>query len=460
MAITKKISSAANVKQKTQADLPITQSQTVTAKYGPVTSSGGQTVINLSFAVDQTNKLNFLLSVDGKILSEVEDYNFTNIQPDGSSSQVTLTASLIAGLNIQAWYLGVIMPVVSLSSIQAQTGQTASLAAKNYLINGAFDYWQRGFPGSAVDGVSAYFADRWYIKNSLGTDAVLGCTRVTGVLSGSKYGCQVSIVTAPTALETNGCELYQVIENRDSMELLDKVVSFSANLKAMGNVTTVGLQICYATTEVKPNLFLGSELSVPVNTSSFSVGQLVNQAISGLPTAAGVVGVRIRVLTVSTGDVWDVGNGFVVEQAILNEGTSAASFKRAGRNTQDELAMCQRFFEKSYNLDVGPATITVTGAAIKATNGDSSGQHHFDIHFSVYKRSDPQVDLYDSDSGTFGQWEVFASNAAQSGYSFTLQPASVTVQASSQGGFLGYAAAFGSYAPGRVYGHWIADSEI
>src|SRR5581483_2493404 len=284
MPITKQISSRANLKQSTTGDFPLIPAQVVSNMYGPVTSTAGQTIINLTFAVSQTNTANFILAIDGKILSlgASNDYQFTNVQSNGTSSQITLNASIVAGLNIQAWYIGVAQPPVSatsLSTLQAQANLSTASIPKNYLLNGAFDFWQRGTSVTIANGVSTYQADRWYVKNSLGTNGVITFSQVAGSLNGSKFGAQVQITTAPTAAQTNGTELYQTLENLSFLELYSQNACFSANIKALGNVNQVGLQFMSNTSEAKVTTTIGSEVTVAVNTSGFTLGQIVNQAL-------------------------------------------------------------------------------------------------------------------------------------------------------------------------------------
>jgi hypothetical protein len=224
---------------------------------------------------------------------------------------------------------------------------------KNSLINSAFDFWQRGTSVTVANTVATYLADRWYAKNSLGTNGVLTYSQVAGSLNGSKYGAKVQITTAPTAAQTNGTELYQVLENFDTLPLLGQNISFGINIKAFGNVNQIGLQFCYATSEIKPTLFFGTEKLVTVNSSSFTLGTVLAQN-STLPTNSGVIGVRIRITGISSGNTYDLNNGFVVEQAMLNIGFSVMSFGRAGRSAQDELSMCQRYYYKTFNQGVTP----------------------------------------------------------------------------------------------------------
>lgn len=407
MPITKQINSRANGKQLSPADMPQNPAQIVTNYYSAV-STAAQTIINLSFAVDQANTSNFLLVIDGKVLTvgASNDYAFTNIQPNNTSSQVTLAAAIGVSLNIQAWYLGVFQASFSLASALASINTNTANIPKNYLINSNFDFWQRGNAPTSTTTVantlSTYFADRWYVKNSLGTNGVITYSQIAGTTVGSLFAAKIQITTAPTAAQANGCELYQVLPNDQSIELYQQVISGSAQIKALGNVTQVGIQFAYATGEVKPTLFLGSEQLVNVNTSTFSPGQIANQSVGSLPTTSGVVGIRIRIRTVSTGNTYDLNNGFIVEQAMLNLGPTVANYSRGGRTMSDELQACQRFYEKSYDTPVAPGSINLNGAEAYNT-GAIAGAVFSGVRFKVTKWASPTITAYSPATGTSGQ---------------------------------------------------------
>jgi hypothetical protein len=95
------------IKKPSANDLPFSPQQPVISSYY-ATSTLNQTVINLSFSIDTTNTDIFWLFVDGKKLDigSSNDYIFTAIGSDLTSSQVTLEQALPAGLNIQAYKLG------------------------------------------------------------------------------------------------------------------------------------------------------------------------------------------------------------------------------------------------------------------------------------------------------------------------------------------------------------------
>jgi hypothetical protein len=107
MSILQKINNKANIRKLSEADIPFQPKVPVLNRY-EAESTASQTVINLNFSVDQENKEAFQLFIDGKLLREglTNDYTFTSIGFDNTSSQVTLTFSLPAVLNIIAIKLG------------------------------------------------------------------------------------------------------------------------------------------------------------------------------------------------------------------------------------------------------------------------------------------------------------------------------------------------------------------
>lgn len=83
----------------------------------------------------------------------------------------------------------------------------------------------------------------------------------------------------------------------------------------------------------------------------------------------------------------------------LEEGSAASAFER--RSFSTELALCQRYYEKSYNIDVVPGTATQPGAAwFFTTGGIPTGKTYADLRMRVEKRTVPTVALYGYSGGS------------------------------------------------------------
>lgn len=88
---------------------------------------------------------------------------------------------------------------------------------------------------------------------------------------------------------------------------------------------------------------------------------------------------------------------FLLTGVQLEAGTYATAFEK--RPIGVELALCQRYYEKSYELATAPGTATDSGFILAMTGGSqagSSGIHDAYIFFKVTKRSNPTVTVYDN----------------------------------------------------------------
>jgi len=308
------------------------------------------------------------------------------------------------------------------SSGSAQVG----VPSYNFLVNSAFDYWQVGTSATVTAtgaGTPAatylYQADQWYVNNILGGGTIEGIitfSQVAAVTNGSGFGASVKITTAPTGTGIqNGCELYQVLSNKASKPLLGQTASFTILVKALGNVNQVGVQFYSATSEAKPTTTIGAEVLTTVNSSTFVSCTINGQALGTGATAAGVIGVRIRITGVSSGNAYDLNNGFVVEQAMLNVGATAATWSRQYQDPPQELIACQYFYEKTYELTTAPGSATTTGDIGLAGMFNSAtliGNNGLSYRWGITKRVVPALTFYDPSAGTSGKVQWTRNNAA------------------------------------------------
>jgi hypothetical protein len=105
----------------------------------------------------------------------------------------------------------------------------------------------------------------------------------------------------------------------------------------------------------------------------------------------------------ATGAVSVVGtNGatFYITGVQLEKGSTATSFDYRPYGT--ELALCQRYYEKTYAMADKPATATGNGAVGWALGANGSGNTIMNIKYSVAKRTAPTMTSYDT-TGVSGQ---------------------------------------------------------
>lgn len=418
-----------------------------------INTSGGAVTMNLPAAASWSGSVFYFMKTTGDANAVTVDGNGSETINGALTQTITQAYGTLALVSTGTEWL-----IIANSEDEAYTAATATAAVQtnvnaiqeNFLLNSNFDLWQRGTSVTVANTVSTYLADRWYCKNSLGTDGVITYSRETGASDGALYAAKLLITTAPTASQANGCELYQTLENKDSMQLYNKTASFTVKVKAFGNVNQCGIQFFYKTTEAKVDTAIGSEVTAAVNTSTFTSITISGQALGTSMTTSGVIGVRIRPTAVSSGNLYDLNNGFSVEQAMLNLGSTIGTFHPAGKTLADEISMCQRYYEKSYDLAVNPGTNTGVGKqfciAITATALNS-------FSFQVRKR-------VTFASGTFSYWKTngSASNIDVNGTDRSIDSANMnnTCGDRSIQVLLGSSATVGEYAAFQ----WAFDAEI
>lgn len=276
----------------------------------------------------------------------------------------------------------------------------------NWLFNSGFDFSQRsGALGTTTISYpnNPYVVDRWSVLND-SPGSTVSAVQVAGVLPQSKYGLQVTFTGAGTSGEF---ELHQVLENTDSLNFYNQYASFGVNVKAVGNVNQVALQFLYNTSENRATGGIGSPTFVSVSTGGFTLCEAVNQAIGSAMTTAGIIGVSIYPSGVSgNGHVYDSGNGIIVEQAQLKLNSQLGVWSRQGATIGEELALCQRYYEKSCDIATAPFVGLYPGsiAYIAPTSGQNTTVGVTSVAYSVTKRIAATAVVYSPATGIINKW--------------------------------------------------------
>jgi hypothetical protein len=320
-----------------------------------------------------------------------------------SRAVVTGASSELAASAVTATEVGYLSGVTS--AIQTQLDNVA--VRRQGLLNTQFAVWQAEGAASGTsatrtitNGNSSYGPDCWYGKNGLGTNGVLTISRTAGANDGAKYGCSLQITTAPTASQANGCELYQTLPNLDSIRFYNQTASFSVLVKALGNVNQVGVQFYYKTTEAKVDTSIGSEQTVAVTTGGWATASISAQALGTSMTTSGVVGVRIRITQVSSGNAYDLNNGFIIELPMMNRGSTPATYQPAYPTQAEELRACQWLYRKSYAQDTPPGTASSGTFSMPCTLTDGTRVYTLNREFPSMRIA-PTIRTWNN-AGTLG----------------------------------------------------------
>lgn len=421
-------------------------------------NAGTGTAVNISqTGVSAASKAPFYLSdTAAETLGKAIEY----VEATNASSTIPMRVVKNAGTGDYVQYQD------GNGNVLAAIDRNGNFSKENLLLNGAFDIWQAGiistnagaFPNDAPHSGATYVADNWYVNNPATVSGLVRMQQSTGFVPNSKFG---AACFNSSALNNTSPELYTVLDNNDSQVLYNQAASFSIQAKGLGNVTQIGIQFCYGTTEVKPTNFIGSEQLFTVtpgvigSAGTFTLCRVLNQALGTAMTTSGVIGVRIRPTAVSSGNLFDANNGFVVEQAMLSLGTTVGAFKRKFNSFGAELAACQRYFEKSYDYATGIGANTGSGANGSFTSriigGLSSATFtlRLSFPFKVTKRSAGTTTYFSTD-GTSGRVRD-NTNASN------LTP---TVISSGQGGAQVEVATAVAASQYWIEFHWYTDSRI
>lgn len=309
---------------------------------------------------------------------------------------------------------------------------------KNYIINGNFDFWQRGTSLGVTGGSSSFLADRFKFWSS-GTNNI-SCHRDADVptlaQSGTKSSYSMKFVNQASIAQ--GATDYVYYENSiEGTFLRDLIgetctISFWMKSSVVGDYTVALLNlgddwkyitkatVLVADTWEKKNVTIEIGDSVPFildNSSGMRVAVWLKVGTDYQTTTENIWTDESLGFGVATQANWCAtsGNTCYFSQMKLSKG-KAQEFSMAGRDFAEELQLCQRYFEKSSPIDVdvdsGGSDGAVNWQGI-ATNTYVGGS----TDFKVEKRVVPVMLAYNG-AGTVNRLSVH-NNWAGSSITFT-----------------------------------------
>jgi len=355
-------------------------------------------------------------------------------------------------------------------------------AFKNIVINGNFDLWQRGnTAGLSVNNNTFFFADRWRIQNTAVSNVQVDRSTDVPTVAQSGFASQYSMrllnSASPSSPTTAFVNIRYVVEGLDYQPLHGRpfrvqfwvkssiVGTYSVKLGNSDGSRTIikDVTINVANTwERKIVDVTGDTSGTWLFDSSAGLRFYLNlqTPVANRSNSYSDWATDTNTFFSSTAQVgWNVtaSSTFFLAQVSIIPGsfdtTAEVPFQRAGKTIANEVALCQRYYEKSYTLDTVPGTIVSGGTflfSLTDASNPSAGQVG-SIKFSVFKRATPTVVLRSQDTG--GVDTITISTVASG--------APAAYSGINQGGFI---AQWSGQAIGTVkrefYGHWTADAEL
>lgn len=345
---------------------------------------------------------------------------------------------------------------------------------KNAIINGNFDIWQRG---TSFSTASTYTADRFFISaagSTFSTSRQLFTLGQTDVPNEPNYFLR-DIVTS-VAGAANASNLIQHIESVRTYAGKTVTLSLYAKADASKNVAVEFVQNMGSGGSPSSNV-----LGIGVTTLALTTSWQKFTITTTIPSISG------KTLGTNNNDTLDVNiwfeagsnfnsrtnslgqqsGTFDIAQVQLEEGSSATAFEY--RTLGQEIALCQRYYCKSFNINTTPANGSTASnfatsygiyesAAVRAASGVAASDDGSSVYtnpggtvrFPVSMRATPTVTKYGNSSGN---WRI--KDSANDNWP------SVPVVEIGTGGFV---VSVSSWIDVNVVaytvGHWVADAEF
>jgi hypothetical protein len=260
------------------------------------------------------------------------------------------------------------------------------VGGKNAIINGGFDWWQRGTSFSS----NGYTADRWSCNFSGATGTVSQQTFTPGTAPVAGYEGQFFLRLATTVANDNS-RVEQKMENVRTFAGQTVTVSFYAKADSTRTITLEPYQ----------NFGSGGSADVVVTSQTISVTTAWTRFTKtfAIPSVAGkTIGtssffsleIKNAAFETFTLDLWGVQ---------VEAGSVATPFQTASGSIGGELALCQRYYYRAiagtFNINFGMGQCFSTTGAYAV------------VPFPVIMRTQPSAL---EQNGTAGDYRVITSN--------------------------------------------------
>jgi hypothetical protein len=293
---------------------------------------------------------------------------------------------------------------------------------RNRIINGDMRIDQRN-AGASLTNVSngAFITDRFqYDRAGLGITAEFTASQSTDAPTGFRNSLKLDTTTAQTLGASGGTYIgiSHKVEGFNMADLAGGTATLSFRVKA----TKTGTYSVVLKNSGSDQNFVG-EYTV----SASNTWEEKTVSIPAIPTAGtwnytNGTGLQVFFCLAVADDVgtatigsWissnvfgsvnnvegadNTANDFYITGVQLEAGSVATPFERRPYGT--ELALCQRYFQKSYNLETAVGAVTTTGIIVVLPNNSSFGEF-LQVRFPVAMRASPTGVSYNPSTGSSG----------------------------------------------------------
>jgi hypothetical protein len=360
------------------------------------------------------------------------------------------------------------------ATINSMTPTADSLQGfRNRLINGSMVIDQRNAGASVTPTAdSTYTLDRWKTRNGGGAGRF---SVIQSSTSAANFPTSV-LLTVTTTSSPSGVEIYGLEQDVEGYNMADfgwgtanaqpVSVSFQVRSSLTGtycvSIRNSAADRSYVAefTINSADTFETKTITIPAITtgtwlSTNGAGLLFLVCLGSGSSREGTAGSWQSSNIVATSNQVDwintSGATFYITGVQLEVGSVATPFER--RDYGRELALCQRYYEKSYRQSVAvPTNSSLNGFANafanKTLTGSATNERAANIVFNTSKRAAPTITFYTLTNSTAGSWEDGGGNAI-----------AMLTNGVSETAFIAYNNANVATNTG-LSGHWVASIEL
>lgn len=281
-----------------------------------------------------------------------------------------------------------------------------SNSGKNYIMNGAFDFFQRSVSNAVTLTTTASYAtaDRFRVKYSGTVTGTPQTTRSTQVPSGSiaPYSLQFNSQRNASAVSLFAA---QRVESVYTKEISGKTLFAGIKVKS---IAATGIRLVVRTPSAADNYTSTTE--VYNQTKTIAADNNWQTVIFDSMNISIMNGAEVEVELICPSGT----DGVVVSHYITEFfwGTSP-SFERFEPRVDSELRAVLRYYEKSYQQSTVPGTVDSVGQ-MYCVNVSAATAGWTTMFFKQVKRTIPTVNVYAASSGAIGNVTIGGSNVAAS----------------------------------------------
>lgn len=349
---------------------------------------------------------------------------------------------------------------------------------KNRIINGAMVIDQRNAGASIVPASGSFPVDRFMIQISqaskITTQQNAGGLTGSNLPTGFQKYLGVTTTTAATIGSTDYFLIRTIFEGNNTYDF-----NFgTANAKTItlsfwvyssvagtfgGSLTNAAENRSYPFTYTvsSANTWTYITITIPGDTGGTWVGasnaasMQINWSLGMGATYSGTAGAWAATAYLSatgaTATASTLNATFYITGVQLEKGSTATSFDYRPYGT--ELMLCQRYYEKSYDIDVIPGSVSSNGYDFIYGSTDAGQNALANIRFKVSKRAPPTVLTWTESTGTAGNWNYVRNGVSATATATTVSPIGTN-------GCRIYGSAGAAWANVAWSGQWTASSEL